>query len=82
MAPSNCTAELCQNRNNTVPAPGFVRPNPITRPCDTDTDSDPDPELASPLNFSEDHRLEPHESRERGQRPLPPPLYDLDCPTQ
>ncbi len=57
--PSNCTAELCQHRNNTVPAPGFVRPNPITRSFDTDTDSDPDPDpdpelLASPLTFSDD----------------------------
>ncbi|MDD8044331.1 MAG: hypothetical protein PHC78_11265, partial [Verrucomicrobiota bacterium] len=60
MAPSNCTAELCPYRNNTVPALGFARPNPITRSFDTDTDSDPDPDpelLASPLNFSDTLRL-------------------------
>ncbi|MDD8045742.1 MAG: hypothetical protein PHF14_04685 [Verrucomicrobiota bacterium] len=45
---SNFAAKLCQNRNNTVAAPGFSCPNPMPRPFDTETDSDPDPELASP----------------------------------
>ena len=39
---SNFTAELGQHRNNTVAAPGFSGPNPITRPFDTETDTDPD----------------------------------------
>jgi hypothetical protein len=51
---SNFTAELCQHRNNTVAVPGFICPNPISRPFDTETDSDSDPELASPLPFSDD----------------------------
>ncbi len=55
---SNFTAELCQHRNNMVAVPGSEWPNPITRPFDTETDSDPDPDLASPLTFSDDLRLE------------------------
>jgi hypothetical protein len=51
---SNFAAELCQNRNNTVAAPGFSCPNPMPHPFDTETDSDPDPDLASPLTFSDD----------------------------
>ena len=46
MDPSNCPAELGQQRNNTVAVPGVSCPNPIPRPFDTETDSDPD--LASP----------------------------------
>ncbi|MGI6303163.1 MAG: hypothetical protein ACOX52_19180 [Verrucomicrobiota bacterium] len=45
-------AELGQDRNNTVAAPGFASPNPKPRPFDSD--SDPAPELASPLTFSDD----------------------------
>ncbi|MGI6303929.1 MAG: hypothetical protein ACOX52_23210 [Verrucomicrobiota bacterium] len=48
------SGKLCQHRNNTVAVPGFICPNPITRPFDTETDSDPAPELASPLPFSDD----------------------------
>ncbi|MGI6303658.1 MAG: hypothetical protein ACOX52_21750 [Verrucomicrobiota bacterium] len=50
---SNSAAELCQNRNNTVAAPGFSCPNPSTSPFDTETDSDPDPDLASPWTLSD-----------------------------
>ncbi|MDD8046638.1 MAG: hypothetical protein PHF14_09265 [Verrucomicrobiota bacterium] len=53
MARSNFTAEWCQHHNNTVALPGFVCPNPITRPFDTETDSDPDPDFASPLTSSD-----------------------------
>ncbi|MGI6302451.1 MAG: hypothetical protein ACOX52_15550 [Verrucomicrobiota bacterium] len=52
-ASSNFAAEWCQHRNNTVAVPGFLWPNPITRPFDTDPDSDPDPDLASPWTFSD-----------------------------
>jgi hypothetical protein len=58
MARSNFTAELCQHHNNTVALPGFVCPNPITRPFDTETDSDPDPDFASPLTSSDGIQLE------------------------
>ena len=66
---SNFTAELCQHRNNTVAVPGFSCPNPLTRPFDTETDSDPDPDLASPLTFSADLRLE---STDNGVHLSPP----------
>ncbi|MGI6304055.1 MAG: hypothetical protein ACOX52_23860 [Verrucomicrobiota bacterium] len=46
---------MCQNRNNTVGAPGFSCPNPMPPPFDTETDSDPD--LASPLAFSDSTEL-------------------------
>jgi hypothetical protein len=54
---SNHAAELCQNRNNTVAAPGFSCPNPMPHPFDTETGSDPDPDLASPLTFSDDLQI-------------------------
>ncbi|MGI6299519.1 MAG: hypothetical protein ACOX52_00440 [Verrucomicrobiota bacterium] len=54
---SNFAAKLCQNRNNTVAAPGFSCPIPMPRPFDTETDSDSDPDLASPLTFSDSSNL-------------------------
>ncbi|MGI6303754.1 MAG: hypothetical protein ACOX52_22240 [Verrucomicrobiota bacterium] len=54
---SNFAAELGQNRNNTVAAPGFSCPNPIPCSFDTETDSDLDPDLASPLTFSDGLQL-------------------------
>ncbi|HCF95606.1 MAG TPA: hypothetical protein DEW46_11125, partial [Verrucomicrobia bacterium] len=44
--PSNIASELGQHRNSTIALPGFLCPNPITRPFDTD------PERASPSAFS------------------------------
>ncbi|MGI6303072.1 MAG: hypothetical protein ACOX52_18720 [Verrucomicrobiota bacterium] len=55
---ANFAAEWCHHRNNTVAVPGFLCPNPITRPFDTDTDSDPDPDLASPWTVSDGHYLD------------------------
>ncbi|MGI6300009.1 MAG: hypothetical protein ACOX52_02970 [Verrucomicrobiota bacterium] len=56
---SNFAAKLCQNRNNTVPIPGFSCPYPTPRSFDTETDSDPDPDRASPWTFSDDLYLVP-----------------------
>jgi len=54
MPPPNLTAELRQQRNNTVAVPGFSCPNPIMHPFDTDSDTDPDPDPASPWTYSDD----------------------------
>ncbi|MGI6299522.1 MAG: hypothetical protein ACOX52_00455 [Verrucomicrobiota bacterium] len=45
---SNWTAELCQDRLNTVAVPGFSCLKPITRPFDSETDSAPAPGSADP----------------------------------
>ncbi|MGI6301664.1 MAG: hypothetical protein ACOX52_11490 [Verrucomicrobiota bacterium] len=64
---SNFAAEWCQHRNNTVAVPGFLWPNPITRPFDTEADSDPDPDLASPWTFSDPDGEDSRRDR-RGRR--------------
>jgi len=67
---SNLTAELCQDRLNTVAVPGFSCLKPITRPFDSETDSAPAPAaptLGAPTSPS---ALTPHQPHCQ-HRPFP-----------